>query len=105
MTAYCARSDVKTRLGITEVTWDLEIDGVINEATGRINAIIESYGVNTPISPIPDWLMHACANFAAALFQARRKDPAERDSVYVPAMNELLEILRTKFAPPQIRRI
>lgn len=103
--AYCTNADVKQRLNITETTWDTEIDDIIEEADSVIDLKISSKGGTVPVSTVPIWLKHASANYAAYLYQARRKAPEQRNELLATAERELDLRINQHYAPPSIRRV
>lgn len=98
-------ADVKARLNITETDWDAEIEDITEEADAVIDLKISSQGGTVPVAPIPAWLKHASANYAAYLYQARRKAPEQRDELLATAERELDNRINLNYAPPSIRRV
>ncbi len=84
---YCTVSDVKAKLKIAEsdTSEDNAISNFIEQADAFIDALLEAYGFDVPLYPVPNIIKHASADLAASLFRFREAPPQEIRSRYQQA--------------------
>ncbi|MCW4044812.1 MAG: hypothetical protein NWE94_04770 [Candidatus Bathyarchaeota archaeon] len=86
---YCAVSEVKLVLQISEATWDSELTACVTSASALVDGLLAREGLIVP-SPTPQVIVDAAKFFAAWDFR-RRRDPVGAEAFWVEA-NRLIGV-------------